>query len=265
MLDHVPVVALTAALRDAFGILVIGRAAFSAVGGITGLTSCTLALHAPDGRPVLTVDSAPGRSDADREAFLDNGWAADSLLTALLATHVPQANDGALLVPLVEPAGLLGTLRCELTSPCSRADERRVTAVAMVVAARLQQLGVTAATLASDDLLTRRQRDTADLALRGLTTDQIAAALQISRNTVKKHLHEVFDRLSVSNRVQLSRALQITQATSDVPLGVTRSGDVVVARRAVATTTMAGGSRRNGGRGNPESVLSGVAGPVAAL
>jgi hypothetical protein len=72
-------------------------------------------------------------------------------------------------------------------------------------------------------------------------------------------MHEVFDRLSVSNRVQLARALQITQATSDVPLGVTRSGDVVVARRAVAIQAV-GGSRRNGSRGNPEPVLSGAAG-----
>jgi DNA-binding CsgD family transcriptional regulator len=206
------------------------------------------------------VDAAPQRFDAEREAFLDSGWATDSLLTALLATHVPQATDSALLVPLVEPAGLLGTLRCEMTAQCSRADERRVAAVAMVVAARLQQLGVTAATLASDDLLTRRQRDTADLALRGLTTDQIAAALLISRNTVKKHLHEVFDRLSVSNRVQLARALQITQATSDVPLGLTRSGEVVVARRAVGTQALGGGTRRNGARRNPDSVLSGAAG-----
>jgi DNA-binding CsgD family transcriptional regulator len=128
-----------------------------------------------------------------------------------------------------------------------------------VVGARLQQLGVTAATLASDDLLTRRQRDTADLALRGLTTDQIAAQLAISRNTVKKHLHEVFDRLEVSNRVQLARALQITQATSDVPLGVTHSGDLVLARRAVSTSNV-GGTRRPGARGNSAPVLSGAAG-----
>jgi len=245
MLDHVPVVALTAALREAYGILAVGRAAFSALADITAFGTCIIALHGPDGRPVLTVDSADkrearARTDSEREAFLDQGWAADSLLTALLATHLPQANDDALLIPLVEPAGLVGTLRCELVSPCSRIDERRATAVAMVVAARLQQLGVTAATLASNDLLTRRQRDTADLALRGMTTDQIAAALAISRNTVKKHLHEVFDRLSVSNRVQLARALQLTQATSDVPLGVTHSGDVVLARRAVGTQRAAG-------------------------
>ncbi len=259
MLDHVPVVSLTAALRDAYGILAIGRAAFFALGDVAAFGTCSLALHGPDGRPALTVDAARGRTDADREAFLDTGWAADSLLTALLATHVAQANDRALLVPLVDASGLLGTLRCELIAPCSRADERRLAAVASVVSARLQQLGVTAATLASDDLLTRRQRDTADLALRGLTTDQIAAELAISRNTVKKHLHEVFDRLAVSNRVQLSRALQITQATSDVPLGVTHSGDVVLARRPVVPGVL-GGSRRNGSRGSSDSVLSGAAG-----
>ncbi len=258
MLDHVPVVRLTAALRDAYGILAIGRAAFAALSDITAFGPCTLALHGPDGRPVLTVDAAPARTDAEREAFLEHGWAADSLLTALLATHVPQAAEHALLIPLVEPAGLLGTLRCELTAACSRVDERRAAAVAAVVAARLQQLGVTAATLASNDLLTRRQRDTADLALRGLTTDQIAAQLAISRNTVKKHLHEVFDRLEVSNRVQLARALQITQATSDVPLGVTHTGDVVLARRAV--TASAGGTRRSGARSVATPVLTEAAG-----
>jgi hypothetical protein len=67
----------------------------------------------------------------------------------------------------------------------------------------------------------------------------------ISRNTVKKHLHEVFDRLSVSNRVQLARALQLTQATSDVPLGVTHSGDIVLARRAVANATDRAASPRS--------------------
>lgn len=259
MLDHVPVVTLTAALRDAYGILGIGRATFTALADVAAFGACTLALHGPDGRPVLTVDAAASRTDAEREAFLDLGWSADSLLTALLATHVAQANDRAVLVPLVEPAGLLGTLRCELLAPCTRVDERRLAAVASVVAARLQQLGVTAATLASDDLLTRRQRDTADLALRGLTTDQIAAQLAISRNTVKKHLHEVFDRLEVSNRVQLARALQITQATSDVPLGVTHTGELVLARRAVGSSAF-GGTRRNGSRGNSTSVLSGAAG-----
>lgn len=252
-------VSLTSALGDAYEILAIGRVAFAALAPRTCVSGATLALHAPDGRPVLTVDSVLARSDAQRLEYLEVGWAEDKLLTALLAARVTQADDDAVVVPLVEPAGLVATLRCELGSSCSRADERHITAVAMAVAARLQQLGVTAATLASDDLLTRRQRDTAGLALRGLTTDQIAAALAISRNTVKKHLHEVFDRLAVSNRVQLSRALQITQATSDVPLGITRSGDVVVARRAVAPSSV-GGSRRNGSRVPSESVLSGAAG-----
>ena len=34
MLDHVPVVALTAALRDAYGILGIGRATFAALADV---------------------------------------------------------------------------------------------------------------------------------------------------------------------------------------------------------------------------------------
>jgi DNA-binding CsgD family transcriptional regulator len=260
MLDQVPVVALTAAVGSAYEIVAVGGAAFAALAAVPAFGTCTLALHAPDGRPVLTVDASTQCSDVEREAFLEHAWATDPLLTALLACHVSQADEQTLLVPLVEPSGLVGTLRCELLTACTRADERLATAVAMVVGARLQQLGVSAATLASADLLTRRQRDTANLALRGMTTDQIAAELAISRNTVKKHLHEVFDRLAVSNRVQLARALQLTQATSDVPVGITRTGDLVVARRSIATAPVAGGTRRNGARGNSDTVLSGAAG-----
>jgi DNA-binding CsgD family transcriptional regulator len=250
---------LAAGLRDACGILPIARAAFSALADISPFASHALALHAPDGRPLLTVDNAGARRDDDREAYLSDGWTSDSLLRSVVDTHAPQASERELLMPLLEPGGLIGTLRCHLSDACSREDERRLAAVGMVVAGRLLQLGVTAATLASDDLLTRRQRATADLALQGLTTDQIAAALAISRNTVKKHLHEVFDRLAVSNRVQLARALQITQATSDVPLGITRSGDLVVARRPVSSDAF-GGTRRNGARGSSSPVQTGAAG-----
>lgn len=259
MFEAVPVVRVGSMLRDACGIVEIAQATFGALAHVRAFRGFTLALHAPDGRPVFTVDRLPDRTDAEREAFLGDGWTADALLTALMATHVAQADERALLVPLFEPAGLVGTLRCDLAGPCTASDERHVAAIAMLVAGRLQQLAVTAATLASDNLLTRRQRDTADRALQGMTTDQIAASLAISRNTVKKHLHEVFDRLSVSNRVQLARALQITHATSGVPFGITHTGDVVVARRAIVANAF-GGNRRNGARGNSVSVLSGAAG-----
>lgn len=49
-----------------------------------------------------------------------------------------------------------------------------------------------------------RQRDVAQLAVRGLTNREIGELLGISINTVKARLKEVFHRLDVTNRTELA-------------------------------------------------------------
>ena len=51
-------------------------------------------------------------------------------------------------------------------------------------------------------LLSDRQRDVLELVAAGLGNSQIAAALQISPNTVKFHVRQIYQRLGVRNRVE---------------------------------------------------------------
>ena len=39
----------------------------------------------------------------------------------------------------------------------------------------------------------------------GMTNGEIATSLRLSQNTVKNHIARIFDKLSVSNRAELTR------------------------------------------------------------
>ena len=55
--------------------------------------------------------------------------------------------------------------------------------------------------------LTERQAEVADYAASGATIDEIATTLDVSPNTVKYHIKEIYDRLGIACRVELSDAL----------------------------------------------------------
>lgn len=63
------------------------------------------------------------------------------------------------------------------------------------------------------DTLTDREREVLDLLAQGMTNSQIAEALFISANTVKRHLKSVFEKLGVSNRAAAA-ALVVRQTGS---------------------------------------------------
>jgi DNA-binding NarL/FixJ family response regulator len=52
-------------------------------------------------------------------------------------------------------------------------------------------------------LLTKRERDVAWLLVEGFTNRDIARELKLSEHTVKNHIFHIFDKLGVSNRVEL--------------------------------------------------------------
>jgi DNA-binding CsgD family transcriptional regulator len=60
--------------------------------------------------------------------------------------------------------------------------------------------------------LTRRQHDVAKEAAFGLTTDEIAKVLGISRHTVKAHLEAVYKSTGCANRHELYRLIYVVIA-----------------------------------------------------
>jgi non-specific serine/threonine protein kinase len=53
------------------------------------------------------------------------------------------------------------------------------------------------------DPLTPREREVAILLTRGLNNGEIAAALMVTRKTIEAHIHHIFNKLNVSNRVEV--------------------------------------------------------------
>ena len=58
--------------------------------------------------------------------------------------------------------------------------------------------------LAEAHSLTQREREVMELAYEGLTNPEIADELFISKYTVKRHMHNIFEKLDISTRMELS-------------------------------------------------------------
>ncbi len=86
------------------------------------------------------------------------------------------------VIPLPEPS----------EAAAGAGDHRRTTTAPAAAAA--------AAALAA---LTARERDVAALIAEGLTNDQVAGRLYISRSTVKTHLQSIYAKAGVPNRTAL--------------------------------------------------------------
>lgn len=59
--------------------------------------------------------------------------------------------------------------------------------------------------------LTRRRRQVAKLACRGLSNREIAEKLDLNEGTVKVHLHAVYEKLNIHSRTKLAIALMKMQ------------------------------------------------------
>lgn len=67
----------------------------------------------------------------------------------------------------------------------------------------LSDIGEKLDIIASDHRLTVREREVMELLYNGFTNHDIAEALYISVNTVKKHIRNIYEKLDVSNRIEL--------------------------------------------------------------
>lgn len=177
--------ALAALLETEPGIAVIGRAT-------TGEQALALVSElAPD---VLITDiEMPGAGGLDAAAAVRR--AAPRTRVIILTTF---ARPGYLRRAL--DAGAAGYLLKDAPSAQLAEAIRRVHAGARVIDPALA-----ADAWAEADPLTERERQVLRLAADGLTSSDIAAALQLSEGTVRNYLSEAISKLGARNRVEAAR------------------------------------------------------------
>ncbi|MBE0556549.1 MAG: helix-turn-helix transcriptional regulator [Proteobacteria bacterium] len=71
------------------------------------------------------------------------------------------------------------------------------------IASRTNSLGI----LEQGFGLTRREKDVLAYAIQGMRTSQISRELNISKETVKVHFHNIFQKMAISNRSDLRSLL----------------------------------------------------------
>jgi two-component system nitrate/nitrite response regulator NarL len=159
-------------------------------------------------RPDVAVVALEQFDDAGLDRIAEAASATTTRLLALTDSEEPETvlravRAGALgVVTRDEPAK---TLVRAVTSLHEReAWFRRITFASILLALRRANpaIGVDplAARLAT---LTRREREVADLVSKGLRNREVAVRLFISEVTVRHHLTRVFEKLGVTNRVEL--------------------------------------------------------------
>jgi DNA-binding CsgD family transcriptional regulator len=183
---------------------------------LVGVAECSVSLHAADGRPTLAVDNLSVSSPEERLRWLTGAPAAS-------VVHV-------LALPLIYPRGLLGHLRCGQSTPFTPEARRDLQTLAMGASVRLTELHVQP----DDDprlaKLTARQRDVARLAGKGMSNAEIGRTLDLSHNTIKKHLKDVFETLAVASRAQLAVLMCDMGPVHDYPRGITCVDGITIMR-----------------------------------
>lgn len=202
-------------------------------------------LHADSGPPVLNVDNVPGVTDAFRvgPGIGELVWRLNPVFVELRArlgiigsetidlhgyTGPPMK---PYVIPLLGATGWFGTVvhgNAE-TLPIELERDLALRATELSVWCTERGIGRVPRIGGAADLPTRRYR-IAQLAAEGLTNAEIAQTLDISINTVKSRLKQVFAQLCVDNRTELATVLRRLAPVREVPLGVTRLDDVHVTR-----------------------------------
>lgn len=199
-----------------------------------GARTAMMALLSQQHELELVVD----HSDSDDEARMRFITEAkhDAWLAPLIESSLPADLDSGgrhvRAVPLLEPTGLMGALLIETPQALTPEQRQALDAAAIYAATRLVQLGVTAVPDSAPlKQLTFHQHRVMHLASDGLTNREIAEQLDISPNTVKKHLKTIFAKLDVSTRTELANIRARFAVRDPAPFGTSRKGELWITRR----------------------------------
>jgi len=227
---------------------------------LLGVHQTCITLHAPSGQPLLGVDDTHV-TDEHRLAYFHGMWRDDPYLAAMRTHQVGlEALDREELmrvsrehgysgddvhgcfVPLLEPAGLLGVARFGNVAPFGDDLRRMLVAITTHLSVHLARLDITNAESHLLARLTNRQREVAALAARGCTNVEIAELLEMSENTVKKHLKDIYERAGVDSRTELANRLARRgprdaviaaargEASEEAEVTVERDGELTITR-----------------------------------
>jgi DNA-binding CsgD family transcriptional regulator len=133
--------------------------------------------------------------------------------------------------PLVGESALIGVVRLGWPrSPSPRALVE-VAALCAHASVRLARIGFPAESQPALARLTARQLEVAALVARGYTNAEVARALAVTCDAVKKHVRHLLAALEVANRTELAALVVRTAPTLDAGTSITPPG-VHVTRQA---------------------------------
>ncbi len=194
---------------------------------------CTVAFYGRDRSPRLLIDNATV-SDQERVSYITEGWRSDLSLRTLHQHHSEVAGEQSLLLPILAPEYLLGSIRCRCEVALHAACRRDLGTLSNYVSMRITQLGIAARPDPTIACLTQRQLEVARLVT--LTNAQIGERLGLKENTVKKHLKDVFLKLGVNNRTECAARIgqpsprTALPTTGASPHQVSRVGSIAITR-----------------------------------
>jgi len=225
-----------------------------------GTRFCAVMLHSVSGPVVLMVDNSTELADDHRlYAVSARNWEDNPIFALLrrspsamlsdedvprfLAQGRARGNTSSanhpFFAPLLCPDGWFGTIMWGSAAPLAIALERELAMLATRMSVWSTDHGIGRIPDAARAELGPQQARVARLAARGLTNPEIADDLEISVNTVKLRLKQVFERLGVSTRIELAHMLLRLAPLEEAGAGVTHVARATVTR-AAATVVKSG-------------------------
>jgi DNA-binding CsgD family transcriptional regulator len=196
-----------------------------------GLQGAGVLLHRESGPPALGVDNFPALSDAARiEAVSRQNCIKNPQSDEL--SH-PQIGPLIVTAPLLGASGWFGTAVFGHVAQPDVALERELSLLVTQLSVWCTAHGVGRLPDLPGPELPARQHQVARLAASGKTNGEIGNELGISVNTVKLRLKQVFERLHLNNRTELSNTLRRLAPLEGIAIGVTHIGAIAITRAAL--------------------------------
>ena len=168
----------------------------------------------------LSINGMSARAERWLAEISDDDWPSMRELPPVVLAVAGKLRSSPVGSPMVESASARLRTRTGvwLMVRAFRLDSGAAAGQTAVVLAPAAPVEV-AAVIMDAYALTQRERELTGLVLRGLSTKQLGAALQISQLTVQQHLKSIFDKTGVRSRRELASQVFATQYQPNLAAG----------------------------------------------